>query len=67
MQLKDNIYLKDGRTAVIVSDGPYLGELGLHKKCVMEAPVYLGRSMLDVGKIGAFTQINMGGGYSAGV
>ncbi len=57
--LSKSIKLKDGKTAVTVSESPQLGTWGLHKRTVIEAPVYLGRSQIDTGYIGAFTQINM--------
>lgn len=57
--LDQNIVLEDGRTAIAVSENPQIGTWGMFPEILIEAPVYLGRSQIDCGSIGAFTQINM--------
>jgi acetyltransferase-like isoleucine patch superfamily enzyme len=57
--LDQNIVLEDGRTAIAVSENPQIGTWGMFPEIMIEAPVYLGRSQIDCGSIGAFTQINM--------
>lgn len=58
-ELVNNLYLPDGRVGVMVSDKPQVGIWGLHKRMLIEAPVFIGKAQLDCGFIGAFTQINM--------
>lgn len=59
MELASNIVLADGRIAVHVSDVPQISTWGMHDMMIAEAPIYLGRSQIDAGYIGCFTQINM--------
>lgn len=59
LELYQSIKLKDGRIGIHVSDSPKLGTWGMNQEIQVEAPVHLGKSQLDVGFIGAFTQINM--------
>lgn len=59
IQLKENIRLLDGRTAVYVVDNVKIGTWNLNKCINIEAPVHLCKTQIDCGKIGAFTQINM--------
>lgn len=59
LELNQNIKLKDGRTGIYVSDSVKLGTWGMNQQICVEAPVHLGKSQLDIGYIGAFTQINM--------
>ena len=57
--LTENIILENGQTAIAVSECPQLGTWGMHKVTTIEAPVFIGRSQLEVGSIGGFTYINM--------
>ena len=58
--IEDSITLKDGRKALASVGEIQLGTWGLFPKIRVEAPVVIGRTELDVGSIGAFSQINMG-------
>ena len=58
--LNDSIPMKDGRTALACVGEIQLGTWGMFPKIKVEAPVVIGRTELEVGSIGAFTQINMG-------
>lgn len=67
IELNKNIILKDGRTAVTVNQSSVsaqVGTWGMNKKCIIEAPCYLGESQIETGHIGAFTQINMRSVYN---
>ena len=57
-ELTNNIVNKS-RTLVTVSERPQLQTWGMHEETVIEAPVYLGQSQIETGKIGAFTFINL--------
>lgn len=57
--ISENVTLTDGRNALTVSEFPQIGTWGLYEKATVEAPAYIGRSQIDTGFIGAFTQINM--------
>ena len=59
MTLENNVTLNDGRFGVFTSHSPTLGTWGINDYLEVEAPVHIGKSQLDVGHIGAFTQINM--------
>ena len=59
IKLKDNIKLKDGRIGIHVPEEVSLGTWGMNSTIEIESPVHLGKSQIDCGKIGAFTQINM--------
>ena len=59
IELNNNIELKDGRTGIYVPNSVKLGTWGMNQEIRIEAPVHLGKSQVDVGYIGAFTQINM--------
>lgn len=56
--LSESIKLKDGRTAVTVSDTPQIGTWGMHNVTKIEPPVFIGDSQIETGFIGAFTLIN---------
>ena len=60
IELKEDVFLPDGRRGIVVSEAPQIGTWGMHKETVIEAPVYLGRSQIETGFIGAFTQMNQG-------
>ena len=60
VELKENIYdPKDGKAIATVQDIPQIGTWGIHEETVIEAPVYLGRSQIETGFIGAFSIIDM--------
>lgn len=60
IELTEDVLLPDGRRGIIISEAPQIGTWGMHKETVIEAPVYLGRSQIETGFIGAFTQMNQG-------
>lgn len=65
IELNENIRLKDGRNAIVVSENPQIGTWGMHKEVIIEAPIRIGRSQIEAGRLGAFTIINSGDVYSA--
>lgn len=58
--IEDSIKLDDGRTAINVLGSIQLGTYKMNKRCLMEAPIVIGQSEMDVECIGAFTGINYG-------
>lgn len=59
IRLNQNISLRDGRIGIYVSEEVRLGTWGMNPQMHVETPVHLGKSLIDCGHIGAFTQINM--------
>lgn len=64
IELKENVVLRDGRNAIVVSEKPQIGTWGMHKEIVIEAPIRIGRSQIECGFLGGFTIINSGEVYS---
>lgn len=59
IELTKDILLENGQAAIAVSECPQMGTWGMHKTTTIEAPVFIGRSQMDVGAIGGFSYINM--------
>ena len=57
LEIKENILSSDGKVVVTVDESPQLGTWGMFKTIEVEAPIYLGRSQIETGFIGAFTFI----------
>ena len=49
----------DGKNLLTASEGPELSTWGIYEQTVLEAPLYIGKSQIETGYIGAFTYINM--------
>ncbi len=58
-ELKDSIVSKDGKRLLTVEECPQISTWGMYDETVAEAPVFIGRSQIETGFIGAFTVINL--------
>ena len=58
IKLVESIKTGDGRTGFFVEDEVSLGTWQMNTVVDVEAPVYIGNSQIDCGRIGAFAQIN---------
>lgn len=64
IELKENIVNhNNGKTIVTISGISQIGTYGMHKKTVIEAPFYLGRSMIETGYMGGVYIHKQGSGY----
>lgn len=60
LELKESIVVPGKeRQLVSVDDNPQISTWGKYEKTVIEAPVYIGRSQVETGFIGAFSVINL--------
>ena len=49
----------DNKRLLTVCDNPQISTWGMFDKTIIEAPVFIGRSQIDTGFVGAFTFINL--------
>lgn len=59
MMILRNIYSKGGQSLITTSDNPQLSTWGMFDETILEAPLYIGNSQIETGRIGAFTFINL--------
>ena len=56
--LKD-VHSRGGQRLLTTSDNPQLSTWGMFNETVLEAPLFIGNSQIETGRIGAFTFINL--------
>lgn len=54
-----NVYSSEGKRLVTTCEDPQISTWGMFDKTVLEAPLYIGKSQIETGSIGAFTFINL--------
>lgn len=54
-----NMYSREGRVLVTTSEQPQISTWGMFDQTTLEAPLYIGKSQIETGHIGAFTFINL--------
>lgn len=55
----ENIRSGDGKNLITTSERPQISTWGMFKETILEAPLYIGKSQIETGYIGAFTFINL--------
>ena len=55
----ENINSMGGQRLLTASEHPQISTWGMFDETILEAPLYIGKSQIEVGRIGAFTFINL--------